>query len=148
MLSLRPEYANIIRNGEEHQVRPEKLKIGDLVTQSGGSGVVFYVSDSKVKIVSVTQTSAVWSSAKTWCSSYGTDWYLPTLEELRVIYNNKSTINSTLSANGYTTLGTGYYWSSTKNSLDGTAYGIYFSYGSSENYTTGTSGSVRAILAF
>ncbi len=123
------------------------LKIGDLVTQSGGIGVVFYVSDSKVKIVSVTQTSAVWGSAKTWCSSYGTDWYLPTLDELKLIYNNKSTINSTLSANGYTTLGTGYYWSSTEYGSS-YAYLLDFSNGGSNYYNKTNSSSVRAILAF
>lgn len=39
MLTLRPEYANIIRNGEEHQVRPEKLKIGDLVVVKKGEKI-------------------------------------------------------------------------------------------------------------
>ena len=87
------------------------------------------------------------SSAFTWCANYGTDWYLPALNELQAIYNNKSAINSTLSANGYTTLGTGSYWSSTEYSRYD-AYKLSFSTGySDENYKDYTY-SVRAVLAF
>lgn len=39
MLALRPEYANVLRQGEEHQVRPEKLKIGDLVLVKNGEKI-------------------------------------------------------------------------------------------------------------
>lgn len=39
MLTLRPEYANVIRGGEEHQVRPEKLKVGDLVVVKNGEKI-------------------------------------------------------------------------------------------------------------
>ena len=47
-----------------------------------------------------------------WCSDYGEGWYLPAVEELKEIYKNCTTINSTLSANGYKTFGTNGYWSS------------------------------------
>ena len=47
-----------------------------------------------------------------WCSDYGEGWYLPAIGELQEIYKNCTTINSTLSANGYTTFGTYGYWSS------------------------------------
>ena len=100
------------------------------------------------KMVSVIETSQTWDNAKTWCSNYGTGWYLPSLDELRVIYNQKSAINSTLSAGGYTTLGTGYYWSSTEGSY-GTAYPLHFSNGiSNGNYYKGDTYDVRAVLAF
>ena len=39
MLTLRPEYANVLRQGEEHQVRPEKLKVGDLVIVKNGEKI-------------------------------------------------------------------------------------------------------------
>jgi hypothetical protein len=83
-----------------------------------------------------------------WCGNYGKDdWYLPALNELKTIYNNKATINSTLQANGYTTLGTDYYWSSTEIYGDYTYY-ISFSYGSPQPTTRGYTYNVRAILAF
>ena len=122
--------------------------LGELVTtEYGDLGIVFYVSDSTIKIVSVKETSATWYNAKTWCSSYGTGWYLPTKSELLEIYNNKSTINSTLSANGYTTLGTGYYWSSTEYNSS-YAYLLNFSNGHSDYYDKDGTSYVRAILAF
>ena len=48
-----------------------------------------------------------------WCCKKGDDWYLPAVDELKAIYNNKSTINSTLAEHG----GTRFYnwhWSSTE----------------------------------
>ena len=126
---------------------PTPCPVGTLLTIDGAKGVVFDFGDTVTKIVSVTETRADWYDARTWCSNYGTGWYLPTLNELEMIYNNKSTINSTLSANGYTTLGTGYHWSSAENYHD-TAYGLNFSSGNSyddyKNYTH----DVRAVLAF
>ena len=48
-----------------------------------------------------------------WCRSKGEDWYLPAKDELKAIYNNISTINSTLARYGGTEL-SGRYWSSTE----------------------------------
>ena len=87
------------------------------------------------------------SSAFTWCANYGTDWYLPALNELKAIYNNKSTINSTLSARGYTTFGTSYYWSSTED-YNYRAYILKFSDGNSGSYSKDETNKVRAVLAF
>ena len=39
-----------------------------------------------------------------WCADYGTSWYLPALNELKVIYENKSIISRTLSEFGYSDL--------------------------------------------
>ena len=87
-----------------------------------------------------------------WCSDYGKDWYLPAQNELIEIYNNRSTINSTLSAKGYTILYSDHYtedyWSSTESSSS-EAYSSWF-------YNNGQIGAtrkesvyvVRAVLAF
>lgn len=83
-----------------------------------------------------------------WCADYGTDWYLPALNELKTIEGLKSTINSCLSANDFTSLGTYAYRSSTEFGDDG-AYCWDFSnnfdlcyYNKTSTYT------VRAVLAF
>ena len=125
--------------------------VGRFCPNISKGGVVFTISNGgkNGKIVSLEETSQSWSSAETWCSNYGTGWYLPSLDELKVIYNQKSAINSTLSAGGYTTLGTGYYWSS---SIYDWGKGYFYELGfrdgdSSVEYINGTS-SVRAVLAF
>ena len=58
-----------------------------------------------------------WSSANSSCQNYsfcgnlkGT---LPTLDQLKTMYNNKSSLNSLLSTNGGTKLTENWYWSST-----------------------------------
>ena len=123
------------------------LKVGDLVTRDGATGVVFYVSDSVVKMVSVTETEATWGNAKTWCSDYGAGWYLPTREELKMIYTNKSEINSTLSANGFTRLNGDHYWSSTEYSSS-EAWSVNLSDGYTGTYSKSYNNYVRAVSAF
>ncbi len=39
LLSLKPDKANILRNGEEHTVRPEKLQVGDIIVVKRGERV-------------------------------------------------------------------------------------------------------------
>ncbi len=48
-----------------------------------------------------------------WCRAKGSSWYLPSLNELKIIYNNKSVLNTTLQKYG-ATLNNSYYWSSTE----------------------------------
>lgn len=45
-------------------------------------------------------------------SSYG-DWYLPSFEELKLMYQNKEIINATAAANGGNSFASASYWSST-----------------------------------
>ena len=82
-----------------------------------------------------------------WCYDYGTGWYLPARNELETIYNNKSAINKMLSTLGCSTLGTGYYWSSTEDS-SGYAYLCSFSTGNSYSEYKYCTCKVRAVLAF
>ena len=95
------------------------------------------------------------SPAFVWCENYGTDWYLPALDELMTIYDNKTKINSTLQANELTTLGTGNYWTSTesdnsRHNGNNLADSFNFSKGYSGYYSSSKHNtySVRAILVF
>ena len=128
--------------------------VGDLITVNLGTGVVFSTSSNgSFTIVSASETSTRWYDAKTWCSNYGANWSFPSLNSLKSIYKNKSTINSTLSANGFTTFGT-YYWSSTDNNGDEAvdsryyAYRLNFSDGYSSSGSKNGSSKVRAVLSF
>lgn len=148
--------------------------IGQYVVPDGELGVVFYSTDSVVKIVSKDVTIAEWgyygtttnansktdgesntdkivakSPAAQWSRAKGSSWYLPALDELKAVYNNKSKLNATLSSPsvGGTQFGTNYYWSSTEDS-NSNAYSVDFSSGSTYyyGYKDGTS-SVRAVRA-
>jgi len=89
------------------------------------------------------------SPAKTWVTSLGTGWYLPSIDELGILWHNRFHVNKALKDGGFTLLWTSYsYWSSTE--VDATsAYFINFSYGSpnvSPNKLSAAS--YRAVRAF
>jgi len=81
--------------------------------------------------------------------TYG-DWYLPSKEELNLMYQSKAIINATATANGGSVFSTANYWSSTESNP-------LFGYGAShQNFGDGTQDRsardnlyrVRAIRAF
>lgn len=147
-------------------------KIGQYVSIEGVNGIVFQTS--LPKIVSIDETSASWgyygtstgatsstdgvsntnkiasgSPAAKWCRAKGTAWYLPAFDELKIVYNNRSTLNTTLSLIvGAQLISSGYYWSSTEDSSL-LAYWIDFSsgYASNMNYNKGKTSYVRAVRA-
>lgn len=83
-----------------------------------------------------------------WCADKGEGWYLPAINELTALEGYAYTLaNSTLSANGYTTLGTSYYWSSTESS---NIYAYHMSFLNRRTYADSKQNSynVRAVLAF
>lgn len=49
-----------------------------------------------------------------WCASLGDGWYLPAVDELLLIYENKSIINRMLNEKGYGEVVDELYWSSTE----------------------------------
>ena len=77
--------------------------------------------------------------------TYG-DWYLPSREELDLMYQNKATIDATAGANGGSVFGN-YYWSSTEfNNFN--AWGRGFVLGDQNGYSKHSSNRVRAVRAF
>ena len=84
-----------------------------------------------------------------WCTDYGTDWYLPSINELRIIHGLSSSLNASINSNPID----GIYWSSSEDdSVDALALWFY----PSHSYYDGTSKAVskydecpvRAVLAF
>ncbi len=150
--------------------KPSIYKIGQYVSIDGNTGIVYQTSSPA--IVSTDESSKPWdyygtstgatssddgvantdkiasgSSAAKWCRDKGSEWYLPALNELKVIYNNKSTLNATLSSIGGTQFGTGNYQSSTEHTVE-VAYSINFSSGTENpNFTKRNSFNVRAVRA-
>ena len=124
------------------------IEIGAIITKNGVQGVVFYFDDTKTMIVSVEEVQMSWSAAKVWCEDYGEGWYFPNVYELKLIYNNRTAINATLEANGYTILGEGDYWSIAQTNSRANAYYFSFKYGESSYCSPGNFNNVRAVLAF
>ena len=75
--------------------------------------------------------------------SYGSDWFLPSINELNQMYVNKTTLEG---VSGFTAFSS-YYWSSTESG-NGLAWNQYFYNGSqTSNYKDGAN-YVRAVRAF
>ena len=90
------------------------------------------------------------SLAKTWVESLGEGWYIPSIDEINTVYNNRYHVNKAISALGSGTLlsNTLLYWSSTEDGIN-VAWSCNFDYGitsSSLNKTTALT--VRAVKSF
>jgi hypothetical protein len=77
--------------------------------------------------------------------TYG-DWYLPSNDELILMYQSKREINTTAGNNRGSDLSNA-YWSSTEIDYD-EAFKIDFTDGSSDNTSKATTSNVRAVRAF
>ena len=88
------------------------------------------------------------SPAKTWATGLGAGWYLPSIDELSLLWHNRYYVNKTSRANGYTLLSTtDRYWSSTESSSTH-AWTFYFINGYVNNGHKTSTWSVRAVRAF
>lgn len=88
------------------------------------------------------------STAKTWVASLGEGWYLPSIDELFLLFNNRFHVNRSLRAGGHTLLAYNlFYWSSTEYTAN---YGfvVDFYLGGGSYNEKGSSLSVRAIRSF
>ena len=87
-----------------------------------------------------------------WCASLGEGWYLPAVDELELIYQNKSIINRRLNEKGYGEVVDDLYWSSTESSeFEFCAWYVRMSDGYTSNnyyYTKRDYYYVRAVSAF
>ena len=78
--------------------------------------------------------------------TYG-DWYLPSKEELNLMYQNKATIDATATTNSGSGFASDYYWSSTEY-INSHAWIQYFNDGGQFNSDKYDTYRVRAVRAF
>src|SRR5690554_3796598 len=78
--------------------------------------------------------------------TYG-DWYLPSKEELNLMYQNKATIDATAGVNGGSGFASAYYWSSTEFS-NSNAWIQSFGFGNQSSNLKFNTLRVRAVRAF
>ena len=93
-------------------------KIGDPYNDGIKCGVVVETWNEGLcgKIISLTQTLEPWDDAKTTCKTMGKDWYLPSIDELRLLSYNKAeyeAINKGLKLYGTPIQTKADYWSET-----------------------------------
>ena len=92
-------------------------KIGDPYNDGIKCGVVVETWNEGLcgKIISLTQTLGPWDDAKATCKTMGKDWYLPSIDELRLLSYNKAeyeAVNNSLKLYG-APLQAADYWSET-----------------------------------
>lgn len=76
------------------------------------------------------------------------DWYLPSIQELNMLWNNYYMVTRALSQiSGATQLSNSVYWSSSEGGSSN-AWCFYFDYGYTSNYSKGSTVYVRAVRAF
>jgi hypothetical protein len=87
------------------------------------------------------------SPAKNWVLGLGTEWYLPSIDELSLLWHHRFHVNKALSEGGYSLLLNTLYWSSTEDSA-GSAWNFYFDNGYTFTNSKANSFNVRGVRAF
>ena len=115
-------------------------KIGD---KGPGGGIVFHIDGNKAWEVSDKLGDREWEAAKALCKAYRgggcDDWYLPTKEELSLVY--EALVKTGIIDDK------GMYWSSSPSS-NYEAWVQHFSDGNQYDYTHNSDYSVRAVRTF
>ena len=92
------------------------------------------------------------SPAQAYITSLGSGWYLPSIDELGLLYYNRFLVQKGLRASGYTKLSNDFeYWSSTENIITpNTAYIFHFYFGNATTKVKTLSSDVntRGVRAF
>jgi len=87
-------------------------------------------------------------SARSWIETLGADWYLPSIDELSILWQNRYHVNKTARAIGSDLLSSSaYYWSSTEYNAT-YAFGYMFNGGYSFDGFKSNAYNVRAVRAF
>ena len=83
----------------------------------------------------------------TYLATLGADWYLPSIDELGLLYRNRYHVQKALRASGNSLLSDDMYWSSTEyNDIYAMRFGFF--YGSPSNGSKSSANTVRAIKTF
>ena len=136
-------YIYIGNDGEEHGLIVSKTQ-GAATWQNTGVYVDARRSDDGAYNTNLMTNSA----AKNWVTGLGTGWYLPSIDELSILWHNRFHVNRALRAGSYTLLGWGdYYWSSTEiNAAE--AFSFVFAWGSTVYLNKTSACAVRAARTF
>ena len=104
-------------------------------------------TDAIIDLQGATVTSYAAGLARAYNGGGFSDWFLPSKNELNKMWSNKTTINTTATANGGSNFSNDFYWSSTEYGI-GFAWEQGFSIGNQTNYYKSFLNYVRAVRAF
>lgn len=139
-------------------------------------GIVYYIYRDSLGaqrglIVNKTETTEVWqaigtttgagrtddgefntnrmsnSGAATYVATLGAGWYIPSIDELALLFNNRFITNKALRKCCQSTISTSTYWSSTEYTVS-RALGMNFGTGTSSSSAKDATATVRAIRSF
>jgi len=134
------EAPNVLVGFAKTLIKRLPLEIGDI---GPGGGLIFYIEGNKAFECSELLGEAYWEKAKRMCAEYRgggyRDWYLPTKEELNLIYENLKKTGKIMDDN--------WYWSSSSSSTNSAWFQSFNSGGQDDLYKSGTI-SVRAVRVF
>lgn len=119
-------------------------------TNTGAIGYTLMAGESNTILITASQGPNLMDYAAGICVGLNTtysDWYLPSSFELEVMFDNKSVIDATASANGGDPLAEAIYWSS-KEYDDGRAWVVDFATGSLFVKAKGDTQNVRPVRKF
>ena len=122
-------------------------------TEAHGDGI--YAGEMNTMLIIANQGSNSNDYAAGVCANYTVtesgvtygDWYLPSKEELNLMYTNKATIDATAGANGGSGFESAYYWSSSEYDND-SAWGQVFNSGFQYCSSKLNAGWIRAVRRF
>jgi hypothetical protein len=105
-------------------------------------------TDAIIAIQGATETDYAAGLARAYNGGGYSDWYLPSIDELNQMHINRNTINTASSENGGSSLGTGYFWSSSEGSFDNAFRQTFNNGGNQANVNKIQSFGVRAVRTF
>ena len=124
---------------------------GSYVTTGATGTAIGTGSANTTAIISkqgATETSYAAGLAGAYTGGGYTDWFLPSKEELNLMYQNKSTINATANSNSGSGFASAYYWSSTEYDITNAWEQGFDNFGIQYDYSKSTTDRVRAVRAF
>ena len=139
-------YIYIGSNGQQHGLIVSKTESTGIWSGSGSTLVGADRTEDGVYNTNLMPTGA--GTAKTWVTGLGVGWYLPSIDELSLLWRNRYHVNKTARAVSATLLSDNdAYWSSTECSATG-ASGFGFEDGDPGYCNKPSLFSVRAVRAF
>ena len=157
--SINPGNIEDLENGidDDCDGKIDEVDIGDLIQ----GGIVFWLDPEnnmrgKVCYYKDATDAKIWNNAKTYCNELAVtrntvlydDWYLPSIDDLKLMYDNKTTINTTALANLGGSFEDYTYWSSSEFDNLGASIQSFTNGNQSHNVNKGDTGRVRAVRAF